>query len=396
MKIATVIFMYHPFYGGAEKQAHLLATTWQRSGHHVTILTMHFGQTPQKEILDGIPIVRVPDRIVVRGKRHRVVRTMIAAFFELRSMGGVDVVHINSAPFLLVPVLAFKKVYGTPVVLKMISGGVAAESTILMTSRWPWLNWFKRRLLNNVDAFVCLNDELEAEVKSLVPVARCIRIPNGVDFEYWRRSESILSYKRALGLEAYKTAIFVGRLVAAKGVDVLLAVWQEVVRRTPQSRLFIVGDGPLEGDLRQQAATLGISDSVTFAGSKQDVREFLLAMDAFLLFSPNEGMSNALLEAMAAGVPVVCSDNPGTSAVIQTMVNGIKIKSGEILQAAMGVCRIFEEPAFAAALAKRAQSDVRSRFDIAVTAKQYEQLFASLKGPVIALPADPDSTYARR
>jgi 1,4-alpha-glucan branching enzyme len=89
-------------------------------------------------------------------------------------------------------------------------------------------------------------------------------------------------------------------------------------------------------------------------------------------------MSNALLEAMAAGVPIICSDNPGTAAVIRHLVNGIKIKPGELEEAAASVCRIFEDPVLATTLADRARADVRARFDISVTAGEYEQLFLRL------------------
>ena len=370
--------MYHPFYGGAEVQAHLLARTLQSQGHEVTVLTMHFGETAASETLDGIPIVRVPRQVVQRGNFAGIVRAMLAAFLELRRLGPVDVVHMHGAPFLLIPILAYKKLYGTPVVLKMISGGVTARSTILMTSRLSWFNRFKRRLLKNVDVFVCLNDELADEVKGLVPNARCLRIPNGVDSSYWSRPESARTYKASIGVGEYKTAIYVGRLVPEKGVDMLLKVWKAVVECFPKAKLFIVGDGPLASEMRDVAAQTGIAGSITFAGARKDFREILFAMDAFLLFSPNEGMSNAMLEAMAAGVPIICNDSPGTSGVIQHMVNGIRITPGQVSEAAASICRIFEDPNLATGLAERARANVRSTFDISVTARQYEQLFHQL------------------
>lgn len=378
MRIASVSFMYHPFYGGAEIQAQLLARTFQSWRHNVTVLTMHFGSTADREILDGVPIVRVPRRPVRPGKFTGIFRAMIQAFLELQRLEHVDVVYIQSAPFLLIPVLAFKKLYGVPVVMKMISGGVTAKSTILMTSRWSWLNWFKRKLLNYVDAFVCLNEELADEVKGLVPGAACIHIPNGVDCSYWDRPDNPQKYKAAAALEEYKTAIYVGRLVQEKGIEVLLQVWKGVLQHEPKAKLFIVGDGPLGDEMRNLATQLGIADSVSFVGAKEDTREFLFAMDVFLLFSPNEGMSNALLEAMAAGVPIVCTENPGNSALIHHMVNGIKIKPGQIADAVSGVCRIFDDPVFAAALADRAREDVRKKFDVCITARRYEQLFSQL------------------
>jgi glycosyltransferase involved in cell wall biosynthesis len=377
VRIASVIFMFHPFYGGAEVQAHLLARKYQDFGHEVTVLTMHFGTTARHEVFKDVQVVRVPPRPVAKGHWAGIIRAMTSAFFELRRLRP-DIVHMHGVPFLLIPVLLFKKLYDVPVVVKMISIGVTSKSTILMTERWRLFNWLKRLLLKNVDSFVCLNDELEAEVKSLVPTASCIRIPNGVDCSFWHRPHGSLEHKTALGLKGSKTAIFVGRFVPEKGVDVLLKVWKEVVGWVPTAKLFLVGDGPLLNEMREFAASFGVLEQCEFVGSTSDVRRFLVAMDVFLLFSPNEGMSNALLEAMASGVPIVCSENPGNAVLIRHMVNGIKVQPGQISEAAAGVRRIFEDEAFAASLAERAQADVRSKYDVAVTARQYEDLSRQL------------------
>jgi glycosyltransferase involved in cell wall biosynthesis len=175
-------------------------------------------------------------------------------------------------------------------------------------------------------------------------------------------------YKRAIGLEPNcKTAIFVGRLVPEKGVDVWLKIWKEVVAGLPKALLFIIGDGPLENELRESVERLGISGCVRFAGFQEDIRQFLFAMEAFLLFSPNEGMSNALLEAMA--------ENPGTSAIIQHMVNGVKLQAERISEAAANVRRILADPALAATISERARADVRAQFDISVTPGNMSSFF---------------------
>jgi glycosyltransferase involved in cell wall biosynthesis len=378
MKIASVIFMYHPIYGGAENHARLLARTFQSFGHEVTVITMHFGPTPDIETLDGIRVVRVPSGTIERRGITVNTRAISAAFQCLRRLQPLDVVLVHGASLLLIPALLIKKLYRVPVVVKTTARAAAAQATMMMTSKLSWLNWFKRWLLQDVDCFVCLNDELTADIKEFIPTARYTLIPNGVDCRHWTPSKSRFDYKAAIGAADFKTAIFVGRVGPEKGVDVLLRVWKEVVQRIPQAMLFIVGDGPVSGEMQGLASKLGILEHVQFTGRKEDVREFLFAADVFLLFSPNEGMSNSLLEATAAGVPVVCSDNPGNSAVIQHMVNGIKVKPGDISGSAEYVWRVLEDPALAAALAARARAGALGRFDISVTARQYEQLFSRL------------------
>ena len=108
------------------------------------------------------------------------------------------------------------------------------------------------------------------------------------------------------------TVITVGRLVEQKGIDVLLAAWAKVAAAMPGWRLALVGDGPLEGELRAQARKLGVADSIDWFGHVSDPYPLLRGAEFFVMTSRFEGTPNALLEAMACGLPAVVSDaSPG-------------------------------------------------------------------------------------
>jgi glycosyltransferase involved in cell wall biosynthesis len=118
---------------------------------------------------------------------------------------------------------------------------------------------------------------------------------------------------------AAPTVISVGRLVAQKGLDVMLAAWAKVVEIAPGWRLAIVGGGPLAGDLKQLASRLNIADSVDWIGQIPDPFPLLKGAEFFVLTSRFEGTPNALLEAMACGLPAVVSDaSPGPVELIGT------------------------------------------------------------------------------
>jgi glycosyltransferase involved in cell wall biosynthesis len=108
------------------------------------------------------------------------------------------------------------------------------------------------------------------------------------------------------------TVITVGRLVEQKGIDVLLAAWAKVVAALPDWRLALVGDGPLGDELKEQARKLGIAGSVDWVGHVSDPFPYLRGAKFFVMTSRFEGTPNALLEAMACGLPAVVSDaSPG-------------------------------------------------------------------------------------
>ena len=118
---------------------------------------------------------------------------------------------------------------------------------------------------------------------------------------------------------AAPTVITVGRLVEQKGIDVLLAAWAKVAPSLPDWRLALVGDGPLAGELKEQARKLGVEDSVDWVGHVSDPFPLLRGAKLFVLTSRFEGTPNALLEAMACGLPAVVSDaSPGPCELIGT------------------------------------------------------------------------------
>jgi GalNAc-alpha-(1->4)-GalNAc-alpha-(1->3)-diNAcBac-PP-undecaprenol alpha-1,4-N-acetyl-D-galactosaminyltransferase len=118
---------------------------------------------------------------------------------------------------------------------------------------------------------------------------------------------------------AAPTVITVGRLVEQKGIDVLLSAWAKVVEVLPDWRLALVGDGPLAGALKEQARMIGVDNSIDWVGHVSDPFPLLRGAEFFVMTSRFEGAPNALLEAMACGLPAVVSDaSPGPCELIGT------------------------------------------------------------------------------
>ncbi|HEY2146684.1 MAG TPA: glycosyltransferase, partial [Pirellulales bacterium] len=112
-------------------------------------------------------------------------------------------------------------------------------------------------------------------------------------------------------------AVYTGRLHRMKGLNDLIAAWPRVLKHHPAARLWLVGEGPEHAVLERKARSLGLNARVVFAGSFDNLEDILTAADLFVLPSFEEGLSIALLEAMAVGLPVVASDIAGNRLVVE-------------------------------------------------------------------------------
>jgi glycosyltransferase involved in cell wall biosynthesis len=186
------------------------------------------------------------------------------------------------------------------------------------------LRWFR----NAVDRFICISSEIDAELDAIgVPAEKRVFIPNGVDVERFRPPSPDEKRKARLDLnlpENAPIAVFTGRLVPEKKVDSAIRIWPEIRAQFSEATLLIVGDGEMRARWESLAG-----EGVVFAGSVEDVTAYLAAADIFVLPSATEGLSNALLEAMATGLACVVTNVGGASDVITDGVNGRLVDPNE-------------------------------------------------------------------
>lgn len=165
-----------------------------------------------------------------------------------------------------------------------------------------------------------------------------------------------------------------GRLVPVKGFEFLLRALARVRERVP-ARLWIVGEGPLRGELEAEAERLGIRDAVWFAGFHDNPYPFMSAADVFVLSSVYEGFGNVIVEAMAVGTAVVAADCPyGPAEIVTDGRNGVLVPPRDPEALATGILRVLEDPALRARLA--AGGSVRARdFAAPAIAAAYGRVF---------------------
>lgn len=172
---------------------------------------------------------------------------------------------------------------------------------------WRWLY---RHLYARADQVICVADYVLADLEERcgIPRQKLLRIYNPVDVERVRRLAEEPCHASSV---SHPHFVAVGRLVAQKGIDILLRAMADVRARIPSAELTLVGEGPLKSELEEQVQQLGLSRGIHFAGFQSNPYPYIKRADVFVLSSRYEGLPLALLEALAVGTPVVATDCPG-------------------------------------------------------------------------------------
>ena len=170
----------------------------------------------------------------------------------------------------------------------------------------------------------------------------------------------------------------VARLHHQKGIRNLINAFVLLRTEFPNLKLLLVGDGPERSNLANQAAALGVSQSVIFAGQKDSPVHCLKLMNIFVLPSLYEGFPNALLEAMAAHVPVVASDVGGISELVRHEENGLLVPPGNPSILAEAIRTLLLNPEKARLMATSAYDRIRKEFSLEGMLKEYDDLYEEL------------------
>jgi glycosyltransferase involved in cell wall biosynthesis len=260
--------------------------------------------------------------------------------------------------------------------------------------------WNAHRTLDRLTAslarcHVCVSDGVRRHVaRSLgLPDDRLVTIPNGVEAESIAerlgRPETAEIVPLAHPTLAFNPAqprlLFVGRLDRQKGLDVLLQALANEDRPSvppaPRPRLILVGDGPERQALLGRITTLGLADRVTLAGRVDDVVPWLAAAEGFVLPSRWEGMPNALLEAMAAGLPAIGTRVEGIEDLIVTdgpARTGWLVPAGDPAALAQAIAAWASDAERSARFGAAGRELARAKFSLDEVARRYQRTWETL------------------
>jgi glycosyltransferase involved in cell wall biosynthesis len=234
---------------------------------------------------------------------------------------------------------------------------------------------FHRELLNRLLSrgsarVIAVSEDVRRDLIRYDGIAaeKIVTIQNGIDVGRIRTALTRHEARVRLGIGGDEIVIgCVARLEEQKGHRFLLeamALLNAAPAGAPRFRLVLAGDGRLRADLERQAAALGISSCTFFLGTRHDVADILRALDLCVMPSLWEGLSIAMLEAMAAGLPLVISDVSGVAQVIGNDEYGVKVPPGDAAALARAIRALADDPARRAALGAAAQQRVLEKFSV--------------------------------
>lgn len=206
-------------------------------------------------------------------------------------------------------------------------------------------------------------------------------IENGIDLARYQTPVDRKALRLRLRLDpARRYVASVARLHPVKDHRTLLEAFSHVAQIASDVDLLLVGDGPLRSELEQQASALGIASRVCFTGLRDDVPDILAAIDVFTLSSLSEAASITLLEAMAAGVPVVVTDVGGNGEIIRDGLDGLLTPRGDARALADALTKVLSNRPFAVSLGRSGAERVSSRYQLNRTIERYLKMYQQLAG----------------
>ncbi|MBV9691382.1 MAG: glycosyltransferase family 4 protein [Ktedonobacteraceae bacterium] len=420
MRICLVSFMFAPLVGGAEVRAEKQARQFQALGQDVMIVTLrHNKEWKRRETLDNLLIIRVGGIYDRKGwlrlGKYGHLPIDVLLFLQLWQLRHqYDLLHVCQLGTIAAVVALVGKITSKPVVVSVPTSGAdeRQQAASLMADTLNLDSDFLKvdfreamagdvayiaqsalggaamiEFLRKSDTFYHILSSRSLAYLTLhgFRAEQVTHIPNGVDTEKFRP----VAQRRPDVRRPERDILCVTRLQYPKGVDVLLHAWARLMhtpaewRAQLKLRLLIVGEGPLRPQLERIVAEHGIQDSVEFLGLRRDVVNLLQEAWGFVLPSRWEGMPNALLEAMACGLPCIATRVSGSEDIINDGVNGLLVPPLQPAELAQALRRIIENPDFAQQLAREGRATIIRDYELKSIAERllkfYQYLLKSVE-----------------
>lgn len=360
---------FYPFIGGMENKALNIASHLRKKGMDVSVVTSRFEREWQKEeTVKGVPVIRLPS------PKIKIIGALIflynLSFYLFKNHKQFQIIHAFQIGYSSAVSIFISRVLKKTSLLSLAASGSGGDIKHNIKTPWGLVFIMLCRLASKI---VVLNREMEKELRTILySPHRTVYIPNGVDTDKF--SPAIRDSSKP---KKTKTILFTGRLAKQKGLDTLIYALKRIDGKF-SFELNILGEGSLFPALNRLVKGLGLSEKVFFSGIVDDVVRYLREADLFVLPSRYEGMSNALLEAMACGVPVIASDIPGNNDIIRDGYNGLLFEDNNVEFLAKTITVILGNSECAETIGKQARQDVVAYYNIQAIAEKHKKIYQQI------------------
>lgn len=375
MRILILNSEYPPIGGGAGNASAHIAAQFEQMGHPVTVVTSRFGSLPHQEGQGGVTIYRVPG---LRRRQDRsnpleqVIFILSASLWAIRTIPRFQ--PQATLAFFGVPSGAaawlIKKLYRTPYIVSLRGGDVPGFRPYDFHVYHKLIGPFLRVIWRNAAAVVANSQGLRQLATAFDSRFEIPIIPNGIDLDLYKTAGRDWTFSRLLSA---------GRIVHQKGLDLAMRALGGLKELDWEWR--IAGDGPQVPMLQALANELGIRDRVFFPGwqSREQLLKCYQEANIFLFPSRHEGMPNALLEAMASGLPAVASCIAGNEELVLDGETGFLVPSEDIERLQDALKKLLINPTLREQMGKASRQRVEANYSWESTAQQYADLLEKVK-----------------
>jgi glycosyltransferase involved in cell wall biosynthesis len=349
---------------GAEKQLTLLATRLPKTEFDVRVAALTRGG-PNAEVLQqhGIPCTLI-------GKRFK---------FDPFALGRLKNLIRDERPDVLHSWLFAANAYARLVAGKADRPRVVVSERCVDSWKSGWQLWLDRRQIRRTQRLVANSNSVAEFYRGQgFPAERITVIPNGVELPDFTPDDR-LAVLREFGIPDDSRVVgYVGRIARQKRVRDLVWAMQLLRQLRDRVHLLIVGDGPERKKVEGFARHVGCDHLIRFAGHRDDASRLFAAIDVFWLASDFEGMSNSLMEAMAAGIPSVVTDIPPNRELVEDGRQGFVVKPGDSVGFAQFADRILGDPELHRRLGAAARERMRAEFSVEKMVQSYARLYRAV------------------
>lgn len=367
-KIKIIYIIYSLEFGGAQKVIASYVKNLSKQNYELSVCAIRQGG-PMKKVLEGLGA-----RVFILNKRIGFSIKIIFKLINLLKKGNFDIIHLHDHT-------ANKWV--VPVVLMLgIKRIVRTEHVILDKRRnekvYPWiymfLNLFNKKIIA-VSEFV---KNFHSE-KDYLNKNKYVTIYNGIKCEEFTPTVDKTKLRRELGLEEARYVVGnIGRLHEAKGQRYLLEAANLILHDEPSTHFVIIGDGPLKSVLVNYSKELGISERVIFSGVREDIANMMNLIDIFVLPSLWEAHPITILEAMAAGKPVVATNVGGNEETIIDGITGFIVPPKDPESLANAILTLIRDVELSRQMGVKGREWVRKNFDECKMIEKTQKIYQSL------------------